>query len=67
MNSFEQWQNSEFLVFWNGKQKAYHIESVEEHRRKPPMGDGWKLITRTNGFTAAWEMVEQRSKEWADR
>ena len=67
MNSFEQWQNSEFLVFWNGKQKAYHIESVEEHRRKPPMGDGWKLIACANGWTAACEMVEQRSKERADR
>lgn len=67
MNSFEQWQNSEFLIFYNSKQDAYHIESVEDHRRKPPMGDGWKLITRTNGFTAAWEMVEQRSKEGADR
>lgn len=67
MNSFEQWQNSEFLVFWNGKQKAYHIESVEGHRRKPPMGDGWKLIARANGWTAACEMVEQRSKERADR
>lgn len=67
MNSFEQWQNSEFLVFWNGKQKAYHIESVEEHRRKPPMGDGWKLIARANGWTAACEMVEQRSKEGVDR
>ena len=67
MNSFEQWQNSEFLVFWNGKQKAYHIESVEEHRRKPPMSDGWKLIARANGWTAACEMVEQRCKERADR
>ena len=67
MNSFEQWQSSEFLIFYNRRQDAYHIESVEAHRRKPPMGDGWKLIARANGWTAAYEMVEQRSKERADR
>ena len=66
MNSFEQWQNSEFLIFWNGNQKAYHIESVEEHRRKPPMGDGWRIVDRVKGWMAAAAVVEQRSKEGVD-
>ncbi len=67
MSSIEQWQNREFLIFWNSKQKAYHIESIEELRLKPPMADGWKVVARAKGWMAAAAVVEQRSKEGVDR
>ena len=67
MKAWEQWEESEFLIFYNSRQGAYHIETAEENERKPPMADGWKIVARAKGWMAAAAVVEQRSKEGADR
>ena len=66
MDAMTRREESEFLIFYNSIQGAYHIESVEEHRRKPPMGDGWRIVDRVKGWMAAAAVVEQRSKEGVD-
>lgn len=66
MDAWARWEDSEFLIFYNSIQGAYHIESVEEHRRKPPMGDGWRIVDRVKGWMAAAAVVEQRRKEGVD-
>lgn len=67
MNALTRWEENEFLIFYNPKQDAYHIETAEENQQKPPMADGWRIVARANGWMAAAAVVEQRSKEGADR
>ena len=67
MNAWTRWEESEFLIFYNPKQGAYHVETAEENQRKPPMADGWRIVARASGWMAAAAIVEQRSKEGVDR
>ena len=66
MDEITEYLDSEFLIFYNPKQDAYNIETREENRRKPPMGEGWRVVARANGWLAACALVEQRRREGAD-
>lgn len=67
MDEWTRWEESEFLIFYNSQQGAYHIETAEENQRKPPMADGWRIVDRVKGWMAAAAVVEQRSKDGVDR